>query len=215
MITEKTFEKQKIIIISIIAIIIIGSLFISIEKFNIGLSYSQSETIEIPIKKEFKILEAKKVIKEIIKGPVILNKADVYGETLLVTARSIDDSQIESIVEKINEEFEIEKTVEDITKTYNPNIRIRDIVKPYVVPFLTATLIITIYTGIRFRKLDIVNTTATMFGGIIISEVLLICIYGIARLPVNKTSVSIGILVFITVSFALTVLNEKKLADKK
>jgi len=197
--------KKVLIVIGLI--VVIGAVMLGIFKFNIGLDYSKSQYIQIYIGEEFDIVTANKVVKDAMKGNYLLNKADAYGHTLVINAKEISEETKTIIITAINEKYGLENNSEDIMVYNNPNMRLRDLAKPYVMPFIIAVLIVLVYTGIRFKK---IKPVLVMFISLILGEILLLSIYSITRIEINRATIPLGMIVFMVITLYMT----KKIENK-
>lgn len=159
-------EKKRIAYIVLACIIIIGIIVIAFAGFNVSLKYSPNKQVSVYIGKEFETNEIKSIVKEIIGNKkVIVQKVELYEEIASITVKDITDEQIEQLNTKINEKYGLENTVkDDIKVTQSSNLRIRDMVKPLIMPVALSLVIILIYAGIRFRKIDILEVLGKILG---------------------------------------------------
>lgn len=159
-------EKKRIAYIVLACIIIIGIIVIAFAGFNLSLKYSPNKQVSVYIGKEFETNEIKSIVKETIGNKkVIVQKVELYEEIASITVKDITDEQIEQLNTKINEKYGLENTVkDDIKVTQSSNLRIRDMVKPLIMPVALSLVIILIYAGIRFRKIDILEVLGKILG---------------------------------------------------
>ena len=75
--------------------------------------------------------------------------------------------------------------MEDLRIRFVANKRIRDIVRPYVIPMLIVFGIVCLYALIRFRKINSLKLVMTDMGQIILTEIVLLSVIAIVRIPVN------------------------------
>ena len=137
---------------------------IDIKKVN-GTSKLKSALQMLSIKsveevaKEFEISDIKQITNEVMPNqPVIIQKVEVYEDTVSIISKDITDEQKSNLINKINEKYGTELSADSTQILTVPHTRGRDIIKPYIAPFLIATIIILIYMAIRYYKLGIINT---------------------------------------------------------
>lgn len=111
----------------------------------------------------------------------------------------------------INEKFETDKTVEDLKVNSISNKRIRDVVKPYFVPMFLVFVIVSIYAMIRFRKIDSLKLVLEYLWKIILTELVLLSIIAIVRVPVNDIVVNLFMMIAIAQLIYFMAKNENKL----
>ena len=147
-------KKQKMIFIILAVIIIAGIAVISTIGFNLELKMQETKKIELYIQKDFEISDIKNIVKEVIPDEsIIIQKVEVFEDSVSITAKDITDEQKQSIIDKVNEKYGTELKA-DSTEIINiPNMKIRDLVKPYVTSFAISTVLILVYIAIRYRKL--------------------------------------------------------------
>lgn len=198
-------EKKKIAYIVLACIIIIGIIVIAFAGFNVSLKYSPNKQVSVYIGKEFESNDIKNIVKEIIgNNKVIVQKVELYEEIASITVKDITDEQIEQLNSKINEKYSLENTVkEDIKVTQNSNLRIRDIAKPLIMPTALSLVIILIYAGIRFRKIDILEVLVKILGMNVLAIALFISIIAIVRIPVNALTIPMCLAIYVVVTLAV------------
>lgn len=201
--------KKKMYIVAI-AIILIGIVLMAFKGLVFDLNYSESEQIQIDIGKEFDIKEVEQICKEVFsKQKVILNKVSDDENSVSIRVRDYTDEQLLQINDKINEKYELSKTVDDIQKSHNSNVRGRDILKHFMFSTVLATIIIIIYVMIKYRKLGVWKTAGELILKLFLSQVLLLNVYSITRLPISRITMSISLVVYIVVLVVFTYSKEK------
>ena len=156
---KKMTKKQKILIAIIALIIIAGIIITATIGLNFDLRYQDSKKIELYLEQDFEISDIKAITDEVFSNePVIIQKVEVYEDTVSITAKDITDGQKADLINKVNEKYGTELSTDSTTIENIPHTRGRDIIKPYIAPFCIATLIILVYMAIRYSKLGIVKT---------------------------------------------------------
>lgn len=208
-------EKKKIGYIILACIIIIGIIVIAFAGFNVSLKYSPSKQISVYIGKEFKTSDIKSIVKEVTgKNNSIVQKVELYEEIVSITVKDITDEQIEQLNNKINEKYELEnKVADDITVAENANVKIRDMVKPFIWPVALSLIIILVYAGIRFRKIEILEVLGKILGMNVLAIALFISILAITRIPVNVLTIPMCLAIYVIVT--LVVFNQLEVKTEK
>lgn len=207
-------KNKKIIYIILACIILIGAIITGFKGLNVGLKYSPNKQIEINLGKEFDKNDITHIVKEVIGNKEILvQKVELYEEIVSIIARDITDEQIKEINTKINETYGTSNEVKDLIITENANLKISDIVKPYILPIAISLIIIIVYAGIRFRKINIFEVLLKIIGMNIIAQALYVSILAITRLQVNALSIPMAIAIYVIVTFAI--FNELENKEKK
>ena len=199
-------KKSKIISIILIIIFIIAIVLTGIRGLNVDLNYSEGVSILFNLNRQFNAKDIESLAREIWPdGQIIVQKVEVYDETALIKVSSVNDENLQSLVDKVNEKYGLELQLSDISVQYNSNVQIRDIVRPYIVPMLITTALIVLYYSIRFRG---VKEILDLLIKIIFAEGILYSIYAITRLPIDVLTMPIGMLVFAGVTIYVTIKHE-------
>lgn len=198
-------DKRKIGYIVLACIIIIGIIVIAFAGFNVSLKYSPSKQISVYIGKEFESNDIKSIVKEVTgNANCIVQKVELYEEIASITVKDMTDEQIEQLNNKINEKYELKNTVaDDITITESANVRIRDMVRPFIWPVALSLIVILVYAGIRFRKIEILEVLGKILGMNVLAEVLYISILAITRIPVNTLTIPMCLAIYVVVTVAV------------
>lgn len=200
-------KKMKIISILLIIIFIIAIVLTGIRGLNVDLNYAEGVSILFDMKQQFNTADVENIAREVWpKGQIIVQKVEVYDETVLIKVSKVNDEELSNLVNKINEKYGLELTSEDLAVQYNSNVKIRDIVSPYIVPMLITTALIIVYYSIRYRG---VKEILDLLVKLIFAEGIIYSIYAITRLPINVLTMPIGMLVFAGVTIYVTVKYEK------
>lgn len=208
--------KTKIIIL-ITAVIIIAGIAVTLTMgFNVDLRNQEAKKIELYIEKEFDVSDIKNIVNEAMQNEnVIIQKVEVFEDTVSIIAKDITDEQKQTIIEKINEKYELELSADTTETLIVPKARIRDMFKPYILPFIVATGIILIYMAIRYLKINSLKVILKTVLSLIISEATLISLIAITRLPVGRYTMLMIIVVYVVDLIVLTSQYENALQKEK
>lgn len=208
-------KNNKIIYIVLACIILIAAVIIGFKGLNFGLKYSAHKEVNIYIGKEFNNNDIKQIVKDVIGNrEVIVQKVELYEKIASVTVKEISDEQVEELNTKINEKYNLENTVKDnIVVTESANLRGRDLVKPFIFPIALSLILILVYAGIRFRKINIFEILGKIFGMNILAQLVYLSILAIIRLPINLTTVPTAIAIYAVIT--LVVFNELETKQRK
>ena len=206
--------KAKILSIILIIIIIAGIIVIGTKGFNFDLKYEKSQKVELYLEQEFEINDIKAITNEVMQGKqVMIQKVEVFEDTVSITAKEITDEEKTNLITKINEKYGTELSA-DTTETQNiPHTKARDILMPYVVPFAISTVIILIYMAVRYHKLGSIKIILKTIGINILTQATLISIIAITRIPFGRLTIPMILLVFLLTMIGLTTKFEKRLED--
>ena len=208
-------KKSKIIIAVIALIIIIGIIITVTVGLNFDLRYQESKKIELYLESDFNISDIKQITDEVMPGEkVIIQKVEVYEDTVSITAKDITDEQKQSLIDKVNEKYGTELSADSTEVKTIPNTRGRDIIKPYILPFTIATLIILVYMAVRYRKLGVIKTLVKTVVISVVAQATLLSVMAITRIPIGIVTIPLVITVYLLTLIGLTSYFEKQLIDK-
>ena len=213
----KQFIKSKQLKIILIALVIIaGIVMIAVKGFNFDLKYQDTQRVELYLKTEFNISDIRQITDEVFGNQkVMIQKVEVFEDSVSITTTSISDEQKSNLITKINEKYGTEITAEDTTVENIGHTRGRDIIKPYIVPFAIAAIVVLIYLGIRYYKLSIAKVIAKSIGIMALAQILLFSVMAITRIPIGRLTIPMVILVYLLTLFGITTKFEKDLSKKK
>ena len=205
-------NKMKVIALLTIILIIAGIIVTATVGLNYDLRYQEAKRIQIYIGKDFKINDIKQITDEVLSNQeVIIQKVEVFEDTVNIVSNDITEEQKANIVNKINEKYQTELVVENIEITSISNTRGRDIIKPYIIPFATATIIVLAYMGVRYYKLGIVKIISKTFLTLVLTQALLLSVIAITRIPVGRLTIPIVLAVYVLSLLGITFKFEKDL----
>ena len=212
----KQFIKSKQLKIILIALVIIaGIVMIAVKGFNFDLKYQDTQRVELYLKTEFNISDIRQITDEVFGNQkVMIQKVEVFEDSVSITTTSISDEQKSNLITKINEKYGTELTAEDTTVEDIGHTRGRDIIKPYILPFAIAVIVVLIYLGIRYHKLSIAKVIAKSIGIMALAQILLFSVMAITRIPIGRLTIPMVILVYLLTLFGITNKFEKDLSKK-
>ena len=212
---NKLTKKTKIIIGVIALIIVVGIIITLTAGLNFDLRYEESKRVEFYLETDFNISDIKQITDEVMPGEnVIIQKVEVFEDTVSITAKEITEEQKQNLVTKLNEKYGTELSAETTDIETIPHTRGRDIIKPYVVPFMISTLIVLIYMAVRYRKIGVISTLLKTIIISIIAQLTLLSIMAITRIPVGIVTIPLVIIVYLLTLFGITTYFEKQLKNK-
>jgi hypothetical protein len=196
--------NKKILSVILACIVVIGLIVTVTVGLNVDINYCANKQISIYIGEEFEISDIKEIVKDVLGNEkVVIQKVELYEEIVSIKVKDITDEQIDNLIEKINEKYEIENTKDDITITNNAKLRLRDVIKPYILPIAISLVLILIYTGIKFYKINSLEVIGKLIGFNILAQLLYISILAIVRIPVNMVAVPVAIAIYVATTFAV------------
>ena len=209
-------QKTKIVALVIAIIVIVGLIVTLTVGFNFDLRYQEAKKIQLYLEKDFEIADIKQITNEVLPNEkFMLQKVEVFEDTVSIMAKEITDEQKTSLINKINEKYELELKADDIDITTIPHTRGRDIIKPYVVPFMIATVIILVYMAVRYYKLGVLKTILQTGLTVILAQAVLISVVAITRIPIGRVTLPLVLTVYVLSLLGVTTYLEKQLSEKK
>ena len=209
-------KKTKILSIIILLIIIAGVIVIVAKGFNFDLRYEKSQRVELYLEQEFEINDIKAITDEVMPGKqVIIQKVEVFEDSVSITASEITDEEKSNLITKINEKYGTELSADSTEIENIPHTRARDIVKPYVAPFIIATIIILVYMAIRYHKLGSIKIIAKTIGINLVAQVTLFSIIAITRIPFGRLTIPMVLAIYLLTMVGLTAKFENDLGTEE
>jgi len=206
---------KRTIKVLLICLIIAGIIVVSTVGFNVGLKYSAHTEISINIGTQFDIEDIKAIIKEVLGNKfTLVQQVELYKDMVQITVKDVSEEQISTLNDKINEKYNIENQLSDIKVVNVENVRLRNIIKPYILPITITSVLTIIYAMFMFRKLGVLKVGYKVALAIVASQVILASLYAIARIPVNRLTSIIAIMVFI-MSIILPMVKMNKEREEK
>lgn len=208
-------KKQKIILAISALIIVIGAIIIATVGLNFDLRFQEAKKIQLYLGQTFEIKDIKEIVKETIPDePTIIQKVEVFEDTVSILAKDITEEQKQNTITKINEKYGTEISADSTEIVSVPNTRGRDIIKPYVWPFVITTAIILVYMSARYRKLGVGKTIIKVIGISVLAQATLLGVMAITRIPIGRLTIPMVIIVYLLTMIGMTTTFEKQLLLK-
>ena len=202
---------KKIIQIVLMCLIIAGVIIVATIGFNVGTKYSETTQISIKIGKEFDLKDIKAITNEVFeKQNTQIQYVELYKDMVQITVKEASEEQIKTL----NEKIEISNELSNVLVTRQSNVRLRDIVKPYIVPVAIVSAITIVYVMIAFRKLGIWQVLYNTLMNMVAPQAIFAGFYEVTRIPVNRLTVVIAILIYIA-SIMLNIVYLNKIEQNK
>ena len=210
---KENSNKTKVLILLIVAIIVAGIVVTLTLGFNFDLRYQDSKKIEIYLNKEFTVQDIKQITDEVMPNEnVIIQKVEVFEDTVIIIAKDITEEQKDNVITKINEKYQTDLATDQTEIVSIPNTRGRDILKPYMVPFAIATVIILLYIAIRYYKLGAFKAVLKSIIIITVTQAVLFSLIAITRIPIGRLTIPMMLVVYMLTIMEITTNFERKIA---
>ena len=203
---------KKVVSILLICLLIAGIIVIAVKGFNVGLKYSENTQIAINIGKTFEINDIKQITSEVFKGKrVIIQKVELYEDMVQITVKEASEGQINELNTKINEKYELENSIDDVEVVQNANVRLRTLIKPYILPISILSIVTILYAMIVYRKQGILYVLYTTAMAIVAPQAILSSLYAVTRIPINRLTSIIAVVVYIaSITITMIYFGKKK-----
>ena len=212
---------KKVIYGILACVIVIGIIITSTIGLNVDIIYSKNVEIDAYIGKTADIQDIKQIAKEVFgEEKMIVQKIELFDDMFSVTMKDKSDEElkdkVEQFVNKLNEKYSTElKADSDITIVHNPKIRLSSIIKPYRLPIAIGTLVILVFASARYRKLGVLKTIINYVGYLVLVEATYFGLLAIARFPINRFVIPLGLALMIVTFTTISFKKEQKLQEKK
>ena len=203
---------KRVVSILLICLLIAGIIVIAVKGFNVGLKYSENTQIAINIGKTFEINDIKQITSEVFKGQrVIIQKVELYEDMVQITVKEASEEQINELNTKINEKYELENSIDDVEVVQNANVRLRTLIKPYILPISILSIVTILYAMIVYRKQGILYVLYTTAMAIVAPQAILSSLYAVTRIPINRLTSIIAVVVYIaSITITMIYFGKKK-----
>lgn len=213
---EKLTKKNKLIILILAVIIIAGIVVAATIGFNFELGMQKNNKVQFYIQKDFEISDIKNITNEVFGNEqVVIQKVEVFEDTVMITAKEINEEQVKSLVEKLNEKYELELNADSVEIEEIPNMKFMDLINHYIFAFGLASIIVLVYMILRYKKLGISKVLIETILTIVIPQAVLFSVIAITRIPVGRLTIPMVIIIYLTSLFIYTGNKEKQLAKIK
>lgn len=196
-------KAKKIGLIVIAVIIVVGAVMAATMGFNYNTEYGSGKRIEVETKQDYKVSDIKAIVKEVY-GNANLEVQGQYRNGFSIKVKDTTDEQRTTLATKLNEKYGYEYTIDDIVVTNIGKVEVIDIIKPYIVPLCVSTGIVVLYMVIMYRKNGIVKVILHTLITAILSILVVLGVYAIARIPVTNILMPI-VLIFYSVALIYNV----------
>lgn len=191
-------NKKILAVLTIVLVIIIAGIALLFTKgMNYSLVYGNNTTIELYLETDFEDSDVQNIIKEVFGNDIETRQVNNLRYDILIIAKSASDEQLDNLVSKVNEKYELELKKDSLLVTNNVEINGMDLISPYILPVAITTVAILAYFIIRYKKLGIYNISLVTILTIILTQLLLLSVYTIARLPINEYTMPISMIVYL------------------
>lgn len=211
---------KKTVLILLICLIFAGTVIVCFKGFNVGLPYKSNINISVYIGKKIEDKDMQEITKEIFKGKqATVQKVELFEDMISIVTEEMSEEELNEkkteLINKLNEKYDIEIKDEEIEIVYNPKVRLSSLIKRYILPFGISTVAIVIYQMIRFKKLGVTKILLTTIIILMLIGLTYASLIAITRMPINKLTIPVGMVIYIITIIVLNMKYEKKLEENK
>ena len=213
-------NKKTIGGIIVLGFILIGIIITAICGLNFDMLYRNHKQVEVYLAQEFNDDEVKEIVKEVVGNKqVVIKTVELYKDMVSIEIEDITSEELNALNTKLNEKYARDNKVEDIIVTDIPKVSAQDIVKPYVLPVVISFVIIEAYLAIYVliynktnsegENVNIIKAMLEFACGTVMVQLIYFSFLAITRLPINRLTMPIAIILFITTSILKFIDNKK------
>ena len=93
----------------------------------------------------------------------------------------------------------------------NANVRLRTLIKPYILPISILSIVTILYAMIVYRKQGILYVLYTTAMAIVAPQAILSSLYAVTRIPINRLTSIIAVVVYIaSITITMIYFGKKK-----
>lgn len=209
---KEILKNKKVIIYSIIVLIIIAGIVSAfVGKFNYTLMFSEHKQIDVYLGKNYDLKDIKQIAEETFNSnKIVYREIETFHDSISINVKEANEEQIKTLESKLKEKYEISGDTQILETTNVAHIKGIDIIKPYITSIIVATVLVLIYTAIRYFKLGVIKVTLTMFVRIVAIEALLLSIIAIFKIQIGTWTLPIAIFAYMLIVLGTTIQYENE-----
>lgn len=209
---KEILKNKKVIIYSIIVLIIIAGIVSAfVGKFNYTLMFSEHKQIDVYLGKNYDLKDIKQIAEETFNSnKIVYREIETFHDSISINVKEANEEQIKTLESKLKEKYEIAEDTQILETTSVAHIKGIDIIKPYITSIIVATVLVLIYTAIRYFKLGVIKVTLTMFVRIVAIEALLLSIIAIFKIQIGTWTLPIAIFAYMLIVLGTTIQYENE-----
>ena len=202
---------KNIIAVLIVIMLIIGIIMTASKGINIGLLYRERQQIGFVLGKQFEAKDIRKIAEEVFENEdYLIQKATIFEDTVIIQNEEITKENIQAIVEKVNAKYDLKINAEEIEVEKVGARNVEDDLSKYILPSVISIVLITVYFGLRFKKLGVLRTIIRFITTVIFIELFYISILSITQIEIGRLLAPIGFGLYMLSVVASTVVFEKE-----
>ena len=189
---------NKILVILVAILLVIGIFLIVTKGFNYSIEYKEVTELKFMLGQELDMNEVESIAKEALNGKEMkIQKIDYFSDSVNISVVDPTDEEIQTLIDKFNSRYGQNNTMESISIIKTANTSFYEIAKQYILPVVIAVILAVIYMGIRFRKQGILKVTLLPIVMAIVVEALYLSILAILQIPISIWTMPIALVLLL------------------
>ena len=195
--------KNKIIIVLLALVILVGAFIIYKNGFNLVFEYSGFNRMNIKFSEYFILDDVDKMAKEVLgDAEYRIDYIDEFEAGVVIKVKEISEEQVKTLESKLKEKYpsfvheEEDTTHVIIQELETPAVNSYDLIREYIMAVVITAVIAIIFLAIMFYKLGLLKSFGISSMVVIGVLALYVSAIAILRIPLNRYVISAGLLVY-------------------
>ena len=210
--------KNKVYTFCVIFFILFGLFMVLTKGFEVDVDLKQHDVLRFKFSQKFEKQDVEKVCNQILEDKEYeIKTVEVFSDSVYIMSPKITEKEKNRLIESLGNLYVKNVEGQDNTKKLedfvegddyrfytDAKVRLRDLVMPYIIPSVISGVIILIYIGIKYRKINNGKIYRTVFEVAVEGLLLVFALAGAiatSRFPVNR--MIIPILIFVVISWLI------------
>lgn len=204
-------NKQRIILIILILIILSGIITLGVIGFEKSSDYTAGTRIEIYLPKGYEKQDIVYIAKESFLGrEVSFSEIEKLNQVAGIKISDYSKEELENFKTKISERYEMDKDSIELYEVSLPATNISTVVMPYVLPMLLVTILSLVYIGIKnFKSNDILKIFLKILAIVVMALAIYFSIIVLFRLPFGRYTMPLALAIYV-IALLIAINNKKK-----
>ena len=196
---KKWINKQRIILIVLILIIISGIITLSVSGFEKSSEYVAGTRIEVYIPKGYEKDDILSIAKESFGEKVLsFSEIEKLNQVAGIKVKDHTKEELENFKTKISEKYDLDKDTIELYEVTVPTTNISTVVMPYILPTLLVTILSLIYIWIKnLKSNNALKTSFKVLATITMALTIYFSIIVLFRLPFGIFTMPLALAIYI------------------
>lgn len=189
---------NKILVILVAILLVIGMFLIATRGFNYSIEYKGVTELKFMLGQVLDMSEVESIAKEALNNKEMkIQKIDYFNDSVNISVVDPTDEEIQALIDKFNSRYGQNNTMESISIIKTADTSLYEIAKHYIVPVIIAVILVAVYMGIRFRKQGILKVTLLPIVMSVVVEALYLSALAILQIPVSIWTMPIALVLLL------------------